>query len=322
MKTVISFNTINRSTSGPGAFMRAAKWYWDEVTDMAAAAGFDSIALSMVPDTPNDARNGAPVCTGALNSQYGSVPQYRDFLKEHGISSVSSMMISGQSMMDTMFENGTSMNEFFQLFYDYAKDVCEALKTLGGTFLIVSPTPAIGPLIQATGADDRKLEQFFREAADCVNQIGRMSSDTGIRTCVKSDFWTLLRGRNIQNFMELTDRDNVYFVPDTAQIQIAEADCCALIDALTDRISCVIFSDTRYVDTTDNYRSISPEYPQSGPMQRCYHDVGYGSVDFSRIYTRLQQHHFDGTVILESRYSLDVPRAILRMRTFWNRLNK
>lgn len=322
MKTAVSFNTVNRSTSGPGAFMRAAKWYWDEVTDMVAAAGFDSIALSMVPDTPNDARNGAPVCTGALNSQYGSAEQYREFLKERGITSVASMMISGQSLMDTMFENGTSMNEFFEEFYDYAKDVCKALNILGGDCLIVSPTPAIGPLSQAIGDNREALEHFLKDAADCVNRIGRMSAETGIRTCIKNDFWTLIRGERIREFMELTDKDCVYFAPDTAQLKIAGADCCALINTFADRIPCVLFTDTKYTDTTGSYRSISPEYPQSGPMQRCYHDVGHGDVDFSSIYTCLKQHHFDGTIILESRYSLDIPKAILRMRTFWNRLSK
>lgn len=322
MKTAISFNTVNRNTSGPGAFMRAAKWYWDEITDMAAAAGFDSIALPMVPNTFNDARSGAPICTGALNSQYGTTEQYGKSLKERGITSVSSMMISGQSLLDSMFENEVPMKEFFEKFYDYAKDVCKALKILGGDYLIVSPTPAFGPLSQIIGGDKKSLEKFLKDAAACVNKIGCMTAEAGIRTCVKNDFWTLTHGEHIREFMELTDKECVYYAPDTAQLQIAGADCCSLIDAYADRIPCVIFTDTKYADTTDNYKSNSPEYPQSGPMQRCYHDLGYGNVDFSSIYACLKQHHFDGTIILESRYSLDVPRAILRTRTFWNRLNK
>ena len=45
MKAVASFGIVNADTSGPGAFLRAAKWYWDEVTDMFAAAGFSSIMI-------------------------------------------------------------------------------------------------------------------------------------------------------------------------------------------------------------------------------------------------------------------------------------
>lgn len=39
MKAVASYGIVNADTSGPGAFLRAAKWYWDELTDMFAAAG-------------------------------------------------------------------------------------------------------------------------------------------------------------------------------------------------------------------------------------------------------------------------------------------
>ena len=34
MKPVASYGIVNADTSGPGAFLRAAKWYWDELTDM------------------------------------------------------------------------------------------------------------------------------------------------------------------------------------------------------------------------------------------------------------------------------------------------
>ena len=36
----------------------------------------------------------------------------------------------------------------------------------------------------------------------------------------------------------------------------------------------------------------------------------------------LKAEGFDGPVLLESKYSLDIPKGILRMRTFWNRLEK
>ena len=322
MKTTVSFNTVNRNTSGPGAFMRAAKWYWDEVTDMVAAAGFDSVTLNMVPDTPNDARNGAPVCTGALNSQYGSASDYLAFLNDRGIHEVSCMTISAQSLMDTMFENGTSMDHFFDEFYRYAEDVCKALKILGGTILLVSPTPAVGPLTQYIGDDAAAVDQFLRDTASCLGRIGEMSDSMGIHTCIKNDFWTLVRGEKIRDLLNQLDPAYISFAPDTAQLKIAGADYLRLIDEYADNMKCVFLTDTRYEDTTENYRSISPEYPQSGPMQRCYCDLGYGTLDFAAVFASLKKHGFDGTVVLESRYTLDVPKAILRMRTFWNRLQK
>lgn len=321
MKTAVSFNTIHRSNSGPGAMLRGAKWYWDEVTDMVAAAGFRSIALQMNPNTPTDARNGAPICTDELRQVYGSIAGYRSYLKEKGIEEVSALMISGQNLLANMQETAVPIEAFFTELYAHAEDVCDVLRVLGGQLLLVSPTPAWGNLLQILDGP-AALEKFEDDAAACLNKIGDMSQKMGIRTCVKNDFWTLMRGSSIRAFMEKVDRSLVSFAPDTAQLQIADADPVELIHAYGKDLHCVCLTDTKYKDQVENYKSISPEFPQSGALQRCYCDLGNGDVDFGAVYRALQAKDFDGLVILESRYSLNIPRAILRMRTFWNRLTR
>ena len=319
MKTAISFNTVNRDTSGPGAFARAAKWYWDELTDMIAAAGFDAVVLSMIPDSFNNVRCGAPICAGEFRQVYGSAENYLAYLNEKGIKNVEAMMISGQAMLDSMFESGISMANYFAEFHKYAEDVCNVLHILGGPLLLVSPTPAWGNLLQILDGP-AALEKFEDDAAACLNKIGAMSQKMGIRTCVKNDFWTLMRGNGIRAFMEKLDRSLVSFAPDTAQLQIADADPVELIDAYGKDLHCICLTDTKYKDQVENYKSISPEFPQSGVLQRCYCDLGYGNVDFEAVYNTLKAHNFDNLVVLESRYTLNVPRAILRMNTFWKRL--
>ena len=319
MKTAISFNTVNRDTSGPGAFARAAKWYWDELTDMIAAAGFDAVVLSMIPDSFNNVRCGAPICAGEFRQVYGSAENYLAYLNEKGIKNVEAMMISGQAMLDSMFESGISMANYFAEFHKYAEDVCNVLHILGGQLLLVSPTPAWGNLLQILDGP-AALEKFEDDAAACLNKIGAMSQKMGIRTCVKNDFWTLMRGNGIRAFMEKLDRSLVSFAPDTAQLQIADADPVELIDAYGKDLHCICLTDTKYKDQVENYKSISPEFPQSGVLQRCYCDLGYGNVDFEAVYNTLKAHNFDNLVVLESRYTLNVPRAILRMNTFWKRL--
>lgn len=321
MKTAISFNTVHRSNSGPGAMLRGAKWYWDEVTDMVAAAGFTSIALPMNPNNAMDARNGAPICTDGLREVYGSVEDYLAYLNEKGIENVAALMISGQGMLERMQEIAMPMEEFFTEFYKYAEDACEALCILGGKVLLVSPTPAWGSLLLTLGSED-KLQKFEDDTVKCLNKIGTMSATMGIHTCVKNDFWTLLRGNSIRAFMEKVDRNVVSFAPDTAQLKIADADAAELIREYGSDIRCVCLTDTKYQDQTENYKSISPEFPQIGAQQRCYNDLGYGDVDFSAVYQEMETQNFDGLVVLESRYSLNIPKAILRMRTFWNRLLK
>ena len=70
------------------------------------------------------------------------------------------------------------------------------------------------------------------------------------------------------------------------------------------------------------YETISPEFPQSGASQRIYWDLGFGDIDFTSLFETLKTSGFEGPVILEPKYSLDIPKGILRMRTFWNRLEK
>ena len=82
------------------------------------------------------------------------------------------------------------------------------------------------------------------------------------------------------------------------------------------------FTDTKFKDELDVYKTISPEFPQDGRRQRVYYDLGYGNMDFTEIYKILRNADFDGPVILDSKYSLDIPKGILRMRTFWNNLEK
>ena len=288
---------------------------------MVAAAGFTSIALQMNPNNAMDSRNGAPICTDELREVYGSVANYLAYLNEKGIESVSTIMISGQSMLGRLEETSMPIDVFFTEFYNYAEDACEALRELGGDVLLVSPTPAWGPLLQILGSEEA-LQKFEDEAALCLNKIGAMSASMGIRTCVKNDFWTLMRGNGIRAFMEKVDRALVSFAPDTAQLKIAGADAVELINEYSDGLCCVCMTDTKYQDQVENYKSISPEFPQSGPQQRCYNDLGYGDVDFPAVYQAMVDQKFDGLVVLESRYSLNIPKAILRMRTFWNRLTK
>ena len=322
MKTAISLNTINRDTSGPGAFMRAAKWYWDEVTEMIAAAGFTSLMIPMVPNTENVARNGAPICTASIKTRYGSGSGYLKYLNEKGIADVAAMSVSAQSLLDSLFETGLPMEDFFDEFYRHAEDVCTMLKELNGTVLMISPTPAIGPLLQVLCNDKKKLDEFYSDTMTCLNRIGAMCKEKGVNACIKNDFWTFAHGAHIEDFLSLVDTSLVGFVPDTAQLAIADADYVKLTEKYADIIPCMSFTDTRYQDVTENYKSISPEYPQDGPIQRCYCDLGYGNINFKATYQSMKKTDFDGVVVLESRYTLDVPKAILRMRTFWTNLTK
>lgn len=322
MKAVASLGIVNADTSGPGAFLRAAKWYWDELTDMFAAAGFSSIMIPMVPNTENVSRNGAPICTASMKTRFGSPKGYLDYLNEKGIENVEAITISAQSQFNSLFETGLSMDDFFNAFYEHAMDTVEALHQLDGSVLLVSPTPGIGFLNQTFGKDERRIRRFLEDGARCMNRIGEGCKSAGIDLAVRNDYWTLMRGAAINEFMKQVDEGLVSYAPDPAHLFIAGAEPVDYFKRYVKKAKAVCFTDTKFTDVLGAYKTISPEFPQEGPSQRVYYDLGYGAVDFDSLYAILMENGFTGPVILDSRYSLDIPKGILRMRTFWTRLEK
>lgn len=322
MKAAASYGIVNADTSGPGAFLRAAKWYWDELTDMFAAAGFTSVMIPMVPNTENVSRNGAPICTASVRTRFGSPAGYLEYLNDKGIENVEAIGVSAQSMYNSLFETGLPIEKFFDGFYDYAMDAAEALRELKGSTLLLSPTPGVGFLRQTFGEDEGKMDRFLKESAQCMNRIGADVKKLGINAVIRNEFWTMLRGSGIDAYMGLIDPEQVSFAPDPAHLMIAGADYLEMFRKYADKAKAVCFTDTKFRDPDNVYKTISPEFPQDGATQRVYWDLGYGDVDFDEIYKILKSADFDGPVLLESKYSLDIPKGILRLRTFWNRLEK
>ena len=102
MKTALSFELVNMYSSLADNMYLNYKWYWENLTDWTAATGFDSISLTLVPNQFNVGRGGAPRCTLAINTKYGSAQGYLNFLNDRGIKNVSSFNISAQAVLADM----------------------------------------------------------------------------------------------------------------------------------------------------------------------------------------------------------------------------
>ena len=248
MKAVAGFGIVNADTSGPGAFLRAAKWYWDELTDMFSAAGFTSVMIPMVPNTENVSRNGAPICTASIRTRFGSPRGYLDYLNDKGIENVEAIGISAQAQFNSLFETGLPMEQFFDEFYRHAEDTADALTELHGSTLLVSPTPGIGFLDQAFAGDEAKKQKFLADAAECMNRIGEKCRANGLNLAIRNEYWTLMRGTAIDAFMEMVDRNLVTYAPDPAHLCIAGADYAAYYEKYAAQAKTVCFTDTKFVD--------------------------------------------------------------------------
>jgi len=322
MKPVVSYGIVNADTSGPGAFLRAAKWYWDELTDMFSAAGFTSVMIPMVPNTENVSRNGAPICTASIRTRFGSLAGYLEYLNDKGIENVEAVGVSGQSMYNSLFETGLPIEKFYDGFYEYAIEAANGLKDLGGSILLVSPTPGIGFLMQEFAGDEKKVQQFGNDAAAFLNKLGAECAKMGIDVVVRNEYWTVMRGSGIDEFLKQVDPSCVSYTPDPAHLYIAGSDYISYFEKYAGQMKAACFTDTKFTDEQKAYLTISPEFPQTGDAQRVYWDLGFGDIDFEKLYGIMKKNGFDGPVLLEPKYSLDIPKGILRTRTFWSRLEK
>jgi len=322
MKTAVSLGLVNTMSSLSDNMNLNYKWYWENLIDWIAATGFESIAMPMIPNAFNVGRGGAPRCTLAVNTKYGSAQGYLNFLNDRGISNVCEISISAQAMLNDMFESGKSFEDLYPELYKHADDVSDMVAALGGKVLTVSPTPMIGELKARLGDSQDAFKAFVEKAAACINEIGEMTAKKGVRTCVKNEFWTLLHGDMVDKFFGLVDAAKVGYCADAAMLYIAKADPIAKVKQYAGNLGSVYFTDSDFVDTIDNYTTLTPEYPQAGPQQRCYKDLGFGKVDLAGMYSELKNNGYDGYIILEPRYTTNVPRALLRTRTYWTKLTK
>ena len=322
MKPALSYELVNMYSSLADNMYLNYKWYWENLTDWTAAVGFDSISLTLVPNQFNVGRGGAPRCTLAINTKYGSAEGYLKYLNDSGISSVSSFNISAQAVLADMFESGAKFQDLYPILFDHADDASDMLAGLKGSYLNVSPTPAIGALKANLGDNPAAFACFADESAACLNRIGEMTAKKGIRTCVTNEFWTLARGAEFDAFYSKLDRKVVGYTASTAMLKIAGSDPLDMIGRYFDDLGCVFLNDTAYTDTVGTYATATPEYPQEGAQQRLYRDLGLGDVDFAGVLRLLKSRDFQGYVVLEPRYTTNVPRAVLRTRTFWTKLTK
>lgn len=302
---------------GPNSHHMLTKSYWDELYKLISGAGFDAIELPCNPFNFELARSGVPVNPYVMASKYGGAGNYLEFINKMGIEEVSNVHISASDVATLMNFTGAPFVLFFEMFKGLARESMEVLKELGGKGLVVSPTPEIGILLDlmgGVGLEECKA-QYLPQLVDAINEIAAEAAGQGIQVAVRNEFWSLLRGTGIEELLSRTDPENVLFSPDLAQLTVAQADPVEMTRKYAGRIGFVHFSDTWYVDEYDNYLSRSPEAPTVG-AQRVYCDLGDGTVDVPGCYRTLEEVGYEGWVLCGSKGTLNVYRALLKLRWY------
>jgi sugar phosphate isomerase/epimerase len=208
------------------------------------------------------------------------------------------------------------MEKLYDEMEKLADDTIGAMEAVGSKGLILSVTPDIGRLGRLYKQSEDALDaMFLPKAAQTINKISKKAAAKGIKTYVRNEFWSLVRGNKIDKFMKSLD-DSVGYSPDLAHLAIAAADPVEMLKKYAGRLGYVNFSDTIFKDGIGQYAQLAPEFVQEGNNQRIFCDMGYGYVDMVKAYEVLKQIGYDGWISFESKNTLDVPKGIRRLRTY------
>ena len=198
--------------------------------------------------------------------------------------SVKFVTISNGGSMEMHFEDPARREKLLD---DHVRLV-RFIKKFGCDHLKINTGPR-----RPQGTPDEDLKQM----AITLNELGRRTSDEGLKLGVHAHMWTQFENRReIDAVMSATDAKHVHFVLDTGHITMAGIDPVELTRALGHRII-----EYHMKDTPPEYRGGAKQrLDRVDPMKNpVFFELGKGGVDFPAIKAHLDKIGWQGWLTVE-----------------------
>jgi sugar phosphate isomerase/epimerase len=143
----------------------------------------------------------------------------------------------------------------------------------------------------------------IRALADALNELGQRTLEIGIKLAAHPHIWgPIERPEEVDRLLELTDPAALWWIPDTAQLNLGGGDPLDLMRRHYDRMVAVHWKDSKA-----SYRGYTGPTPtrESHNQEILYKDLGAGGCDIPGIWQLLLDRGYQGWVTLD----LDPPRA-------------
>jgi inosose dehydratase len=149
-----------------------------------------------------------------------------------------------------------------------------------------------------SGPEDEMTADQYKQFAECLNQVGRITLAAGVQTCFHNHVGTFVETRTeIDHLMALTDPAVVFLGPDTGHLAWAGADAAAFCQDYASRIKTIHLKD------------INPQIVAQGRREKwdynafsahgVFIEFGEGCVDFPTVFKCLDQAGMTGPAIVE-----------------------
>ncbi|MGN0433558.1 MAG: sugar phosphate isomerase/epimerase family protein [Bilifractor sp.] len=306
MKLSFSTEVVDLDHQAPNRNKRESKYFWDEMYQLISAGGFRKIDIPYEPKWDFGGRSGIPRTRRSIDIKFGNTEGYLKFLSENGIEGISSVHLD-----PTLFCQG-ALPIFFGAAEHFGRDAIQFASEAGADSFILTATPTCYAVRRTLG--EASEEDFLKQMKELTERLADFAEEKGVRLCLKNEYWGLLRGDGITNFVR-DMKENVYLDVDTAHLSIAGADVRKFIRENKRRIGSVTLTDTSFKDQKEAYRQVMPEFPAKAATW-VFRDPGFGTVDLKACVEAAGEAGYDGTFHLNCRNSAAICRSILRARYY------
>jgi inosose dehydratase len=236
-------------------------------------------------------------------ANFGSLAGFRQFLTDCAVDCVSSWSWNSEERSLEHLTGGLSPLNAADLpvMVGRAGWYADALAQLGGSVLVVKPTPDAGDI---PPLDDEAIAQL----ASCWEAVGRETATYGVRTALHVDFLSGLRRSDaLDRLLDLADPELVGLAVDTGELAVAGTDPVAFVDRHAERIWHVQLKDALSADEDEEYRQPHAHWTvrvQGGAREvpRWFAEPGAegGLVDAAAVVRALVDRDYSGWIVVES----------------------
>jgi inosose dehydratase len=308
----ISLDMVNRHYQEPNRNRYESKYYWEELYELIAAAGFHSVEIPFEPVWNFGGRSGVPFTQYAIEAKYQNVDNYLAVLRGRGIERV-----VGVYFNPSLFMRNDSLDFYFGAVGHFAGLALEHAESLGASYLNLSVTPSYGLVRHHHPEVEALMPGFMDRTLELVSKLSERAGKAAIKLSLRNEYGSLLRGDAIERFLERLPASGLIDI-DTANLHISGVNVPRFISRNTTRIGSVHLTDTAFEDVDETWRKPNPEFPAARATQ-VFRDIGQGSVDLPAALRALRDASYAGDITISCRQTRDPMRALLRARSWLNR---
>jgi inosose dehydratase len=293
---------INQWKPGMAHFVRTEEH--ERAFKTIAACGFDELELRA--GTFRWEPLGRPE---RIVQYYGSIDAFLEVLHACGIARVSSFFFDPGELIleEPSFGRDVLAAADRDGIVDAARPFTEFLQEVGGSTLVVRPVASYWRTGRLTDAQLDELAQTW-------NAVGAL----GVRVALHVDALSALQTPDeISAVLDRTD-DTVGLAIDTAELTLAGIDPVQLYERNADRVVHLHLKDVRTTDTLGERTKPNAElaFLSAGGergVERWFWELGTdgGLVDFPALFSALDAHGYDGTIVVESDQSPDPAGSVM-----------